>query len=662
MLKQAKLSVKLMLGFLSVGLIVLVMGIAGYYGALINERSVDEIGLVQLPKIDSLLIVRDSAENIRGTMRTLTIAGLSADMRQRQYDNLTAARGIYEAAWKRYEGLPQTPEEARLWQQFTRAWNDWQQANGRLVELSGEVDRLGIADPFVFTGQIEQFTKDHYFLVQQVLHLLHHNQPFEGGDDAAACNLGLWLPTFRTANANLQSELRAMQEPHRRFHQAVEQIKRLIAQGNTNDAQNVYTRDMVPAMQETFQRFNTILQIANEASRAFEQAREFALGTGTERQREAIILLDQIVQINRDSARAEVQNAEGQAAFLKMFMLTALIIGVLLALVLGILITRSISRALHRIIAGLNDGSAEVASAAEQVASASQSLAEGASQQAASIEETSSALEETASMTKQNASNAQQADSLMHAAQSMITEANTAMEQLVQSMQNISSASEETSKIIKTIDEIAFQTNLLALNAAVEAARAGEAGAGFAVVADEVRNLALRASAAAKNTANLIDGTVNQVHEGADLVDRTHAAFKQVAQSAGKVAELVAEIASASAEQAQGIDQINVAVGEMDKVTQQNAASAEESASASEELNAQAEQMQSMVSELVMLVDGPTAQGAPTQTKRPQQTSRSAIAHRKPHIPAPAGRKQTHGKQIPAHELIPFDEDELKNF
>jgi methyl-accepting chemotaxis protein len=178
------------------------------------------------------------------------------------------------------------------------------------------------------------------------------------------------------------------------------------------------------------------------------------------------------------------------------------------------------------------------------------------------------------------------------------------MDDLTHSMQDIAKASEETSKIIKTIDEIAFQTNLLALNAAVEAARAGEAGTGFAVVADEVRNLAMRAADAAKNTANLIAGTVKKVNTGSGLVAKTNQAFAEVSKSTVKVGELVGEIAEASSEQAQGITQINTAVNEVDQVTQQNAASAEESASASEEMNAQAEQMRIFVNGLLALVNG----------------------------------------------------------
>jgi methyl-accepting chemotaxis protein len=160
-----------------------------------------------------------------------------------------------------------------------------------------------------------------------------------------------------------------------------------------------------------------------------------------------------------------------------------------------------------------------------------------------------------------------------------IEKANHAMTELTRSMTDIARASEQTQKIVKNIDEVAFQTNLLALNAAVEAARAGEAGAGFAVVADEVRNLALRATDSAKNTANLIQDIVNKVRGGEKLVTVTNDAFGSVIGSSRKVQELMEEIAAASREQSDGINQINSAVADMNQVTQQNAANAEELAS-----------------------------------------------------------------------------------
>ncbi|MBW1784476.1 MAG: hypothetical protein JRL30_27505 [Deltaproteobacteria bacterium] len=209
------------------------------------------------------------------------------------------------------------------------------------------------------------------------------------------------------------------------------------------------------------------------------------------------------------------------------------------------------------------------------IVTAAQKLSDATAGQAAALEETSSSLEQMGAVTKKNAENASQADQLMHEAGRIIEKANKFMANVTDSMGSISKASEEMSKIIKTIDEIAFQTNLLALNAAVEAARAGEAGAGFAIVADEVRNLALRAAEAARGTSALIQTTVNKVSEGTGMVDETNRAFAEVAESTSRVGGLVSEISEASKEQAQGIEQINQAASEIDASNQQNALNAE---------------------------------------------------------------------------------------
>jgi methyl-accepting chemotaxis protein len=297
----------------------------------------------------------------------------------------------------------------------------------------------------------------------------------------------------------------------------------------------------------------------------------------------------------------------------------------------------------------------QVGSASGQVASSSQSLAEGSAEQASSLEETSASLEQMASMVKQNADNANQADNLMREANETVGRARESMGDVTNSMDEISKASEETQKIIKTIDEIAFQTNLLALNAAVEAARAGEAGAGFAVVADEVRNLAMRAADAAKNTADLIEGTVKKVGAGSELVAKTNDAFSEVAEAAAKVGELVNEIAAASNEQAQGIEQVNKAMGEMDKVTQQNAANAEESASASEEMSAQAQGLQSMLATFTLNGQGNGREQLTTAVaKQPQTPNLKRVAHTSKKVddatPAEAA--------APPEAVIPMDDAE----
>jgi methyl-accepting chemotaxis protein len=363
------------------------------------------------------------------------------------------------------------------------------------------------------------------------------------------------------------------------------------------------------------------------------------------------------------------QNAEDFLAAARSIRNFILITG-LLFLVLTIagvaFFARSVSVPIRNAVVEMGEAANQVAAASSQVAAASQTLAEGSSEQASSLEETSSSLEEMSSMTKQNAANAAHADGLMKQANQVIQKANDAMKGLTRSMNQITAASEETSKIIRTIDEIAFQTNLLALNAAVEAARAGEAGAGFAVVAEEVRNLAIRAADAAKNTAGLIEGTVKKVKEGSELVENTNDAFSEVSISTTKVAELVGEISAASQEQSQGIDQINRAVAEMDKVTQSTAASAEESASASEEMNAQAEQMKQISRTLVGIIGGAGIEDSDTGRK-PAGVRRRIGSATSPNIAA-----RTKGREIAASTVrkretrpefvIPMDDGQFKDF
>jgi methyl-accepting chemotaxis protein len=276
-----------------------------------------------------------------------------------------------------------------------------------------------------------------------------------------------------------------------------------------------------------------------------------------------------------------------------------LAIVVLVAAVVG-----PVARSLGKVAEHLQAGAEQLHHSAGHVSGASQSIAEGASEQAASLEETSASLEEMASMTKRSAENAQKANELVKQAHRAAEKGASDMKEMSVSMQAIKESGDDIGKIIKVIDEIAFQTNILALNAAVEAARAGEAGMGFAVVADEVRSLSQRSASAARETSAKIEGAISRTRQGVELSGKVAKAIEEIVGCTGHVDELAAQVASAAGDQSQGVGQINVAVMQMDKVTQSNAASAEETASIAAELKSQAELMKSSVSELVEQVFG----------------------------------------------------------
>ncbi len=250
---------------------------------------------------------------------------------------------------------------------------------------------------------------------------------------------------------------------------------------------------------------------------------------------------------------------------------------------------------LHSGMLSVSNGATQVSSAAEQIGTGSQSLAQGASEQASTLEEVAASLQEVAGMADANSASAREAQSFVQEARTSSADGVKNMGLLSQSMEKIKTSSDQTAKIVKTIDEIAFQTNLLALNAAVEAARAGEAGKGFAVVAEEVRNLAIRSAEAAKNTSALIEEAVRNAEDGFQRNTQVLAQLEEIARKIESVEAAMNEVTVASEQQSGGIKEVNTAIEQMNQITQQSAANAEESASAAEELASQAQQMQELV-------------------------------------------------------------------
>ncbi len=359
----------------------------------------------------------------------------------------------------------------------------------------------------------------------------------------------------------------------------------------------------------------TVIRSLEAAAAAYTDGLDRTVALKTERDQIVSTQMDQIAP-QFTASLAGVRQAVGQFQYdlesrmyseqhrNEIFVIWGTLVGCGLSLLVSYRIVRGLTRPIGAIATRLASESAQTNAAAHQVSQVSQSIADGASQQASAIEESSSALHEMASMTTRNSENAQVAKTLAKEARATADAGAREMQEMKAAMSAIKASSTEISKIIKTIDEIAFQTNILALNAAVEAARAGEAGAGFAVVADEVRTLAQRCAQAAHETSDKISDSAAKSEQGVAISVKMGDNLTAIVERIRKLDEMIAGIAQASHEQSEGINQLNQAVAGMDKITQSNAALAQQSAASSDELKAQAEQVQSAVSELMRMVDG----------------------------------------------------------
>lgn len=461
--------------------------------------------------------------------------------------------------------------------------------------------------------------------------LIKKNTTLEVETDPAKCGLGQWLDAEQTKAAyknwspKLKGLFDSIREGHKHMHASAGHLRELLASQRFEEAIAAFEQETLPQLTSTID----ILKAMAEEAEAAVSGKAKANIIYTAQTVPSVHAVQELLAQVRKEVRETVMTDEAMIAAAtttrrntSLFGLCIVISGVIFA----VLLSRSISAILTGVSQQMGEGASHVATASGQIQASSQALADGAAAQAAAVEEISATMEEVTAMTRQDADNANQAEALIKDANNVLQNADDSMRNLTASMDDISKASTETHKIVKTIDEIAFQTNLLALNAAVEAARAGEAGAGFAVVANEVRSLAMRATEAAKNTSTLIEGTVNKIKTGSAFVSQANQSFHDVNLAIDKMNITVGEIAGSAKEQAIAISQVNSAISQIDAVTQQNAAAAEQTASASAELNGLVRDMRGSILDLMTMVGGNSEVTSSSVAPRVTQARKAARA------------------------------------
>jgi methyl-accepting chemotaxis protein len=510
---------------------------------------------------------------------------------------------------KWYYGPERQEAEAKI-PALAAIFKEIEEPHRRLHESAVTIGKTFVAADLTLSAELKQRKADHLAWTHKLkdVFLSKTRNQADIQTDPHKCGFGQWFYSDRAAQVRrdypeFDQICVTAEAPHVALHTGGIEVNKLLADGKRDESLTYFISAVEPKANETCLALDQMIAWNDKRVAAMVQARTL-YATETSQHLKAV---QSILHKIRETVKANILTQEAMlhaAMITKRNVALAGTVGILTGVGLAFLIAQKIIRALKRIIHSLAEGAEQVAAASEEVSSASQTLADSATERAAGLEETSSSLEEVSSMTRQNADNAQQANTLVTAACTIANTGSVSMGRMNEAIQEIRKSSDETAKIIKVIDEIAFQTNLLALNAAVEAARAGEAGKGFAVVAEEVRNLAMRSAEAAKNTNQMIDKSVKSAHNGVGLAEEVTQILHKIVGGVTQAADLVGKIASASKEQSKGIHEINTVITDLDTVTQSNAATAEESAAAAEELSAQAEEMARVVQDLTALIDG----------------------------------------------------------
>ena len=625
MSQKLGLKAKLIGGFLVVALILLIVGITGYWGISTLKNFLHDTGEVKLPSIEALLIISESQTAVNSAENALLSTLMDNTLRKAAYDRFDQAKKQADDAWKIYEPLLKTPDEAEIWKQLVPAWEAWWTDHEVYTKLSYEFEALGIPDPAglqrdlynvrgIFWKTIASLTKQIKDGIKLAETDTINTFLVKGSED--------WVTKIKTSNTLTNKALQDIQPINAVIMETLQKIQDGNAKGDRLTTLATLEKEFIPNAMKVIEMMRPIRAEVDKATKLYKQMSERALVTNGESLRKAENFLNQLVEINKKAARDSVVNSETTAYFALTLDMIMIIAGFVLALTFGLVLSLSITRPLKigvaaaqrvadgdlttridirrddeigqlsaalnkmtenlsQVISGIQQASEQVASSAEELSATSQSVANSATEQASCLDKTSTAVLQLTSSIEESLVSAVETDGVSSRAAMEADKGGKAVMETVEAMRQIADR-------IMIINDIADQTNLLALNAAIEAARAGEMGKGFAVVAVEVRKLAERSQFAAKEISELARESVSKAEKAGQMIVDIVPGIKNASQ-------LVQQIALYCKEQTVSADVIKNTIHQLDLVVQQNSSTSEESSSASEELSAQAVMLQEMI-------------------------------------------------------------------
>ncbi|MCW8830462.1 MAG: methyl-accepting chemotaxis protein [Gammaproteobacteria bacterium] len=641
---NVKMSTKIGAAFLILTVLVLVCGIAGYYG--VNRLS-QSLEYVTGPAWDSADGAMEASIGTQGEMLVIEeiFAGNAnmataheemkahADSAAEALHRMTSSGLISEGDVRRVEDAAKDylAQADRVVAEFKR----FAAVDQRLADNFFAFDALMSEAEVLGDGAVEELEKNPNKNISWNTGL---EQKWEAADGAMESQIGMLKSMY------FYRRMLAFKDAQQSLAGIKEGIDMLTEASEGMIAHSSFKKQRVPEGEYKGQTFSSALtQAVSKHKNDFAEASEIfkTYAAAREDYEETSIKMLEILEKNEEvgdaTVEAEMDTIGGVIDIANNLIVIVVIVAMIISIFMALMILRGVNTQLGRdpaelmtiseslangdldikvdkgavgvygsigqtiqklleIISGIKSGASEVSVASEQVSQGNANLSQRTQEQASSLEEVASSMEEMTGTVNQNSENAQHANQLAIAAREQADTGGRVVNEAITAMGEINDASKQIADIIGVIDEIAFQTNLLALNAAVEAARAGEQGRGFAVVASEVRNLAGRSATAAKEIKDLIQNSVVKVDNGSKLVSESGGALSEIVDSVKKVSDIVAEIAAASKEQSDGINQVNKALLQMDEMTQQNASLVEEAAAASEAMGAQAQELDALVS------------------------------------------------------------------